>query len=69
MFQVVVAVVVGANVFVPLFRRHVALIKRAFEGVSPEELHELERILKKVGKRAEGLAEKPARLSLKEPPS
>jgi MarR family 2-MHQ and catechol resistance regulon transcriptional repressor len=51
----------GREMFIPLFRRHAALIKRAFEGVSPQELHQLERILKKVGKRAESLAEKPAR--------
>jgi hypothetical protein len=43
--------------FVPLFRRHVALIKRAFEDVSSEELQQLERLLKKIGKRAESLAE------------
>jgi hypothetical protein len=49
------------------FRRHAALIKRAFQDVSPEELQQLERILKKIGKRAEGLAEKPApQLSLRE---
>jgi len=47
----------GRQMFVPLFRRHTALIKRAFQGVSSEELQQLERILKKVGKRAEGLVE------------
>jgi MarR family 2-MHQ and catechol resistance regulon transcriptional repressor len=44
--------------FLPLFRRHAALIKRAFHDVSSEELQQLEVVLKKVGKRAESLAEK-----------
>jgi MarR family 2-MHQ and catechol resistance regulon transcriptional repressor len=48
----------GRKMFLPLFRRHTALIKRAFEDVSPEELQRLELILKKIGKRAESLAEK-----------
>jgi len=48
----------GKKVFLPLFRRHTTLIKRAFEDVSPEELQQLESVLKKVGKRSESLAEK-----------
>jgi hypothetical protein len=44
--------------FVPLFRRHTALIKRAFQDVSSEELKQLEVVLKKIGKRAESLADK-----------
>jgi MarR family transcriptional regulator, 2-MHQ and catechol-resistance regulon repressor len=48
----------GRKMFVPLFRRHAALIKRAFQNVSPEELQQLELILKKIGKRAASLAEK-----------
>jgi MarR family transcriptional regulator, 2-MHQ and catechol-resistance regulon repressor len=48
----------GRQMFVPLFRRHAALIKRAFQDVSSEELQQVELILKKVGKRAERLAEK-----------
>jgi len=48
----------GKKVFLPLFRRHTTLIKRAFEDVSPEELQQLEGVLKKVGKRSESLAEK-----------
>jgi MarR family 2-MHQ and catechol resistance regulon transcriptional repressor len=48
----------GREMFVPLFRRHSALIKRAFQDVSSEELHHLEVVLKKIGKRAESLAEK-----------
>jgi MarR family 2-MHQ and catechol resistance regulon transcriptional repressor len=47
----------GRQTFVPLFRRHTALIKRAFQDVSSEELQQLEGILKKIGKRAESLAE------------
>jgi MarR family transcriptional regulator, 2-MHQ and catechol-resistance regulon repressor len=50
----------GKQVFHPLFRRHSALIKRVFAGVSSEELRQLEVTLKKIGKRAESLAEKGA---------
>jgi MarR family 2-MHQ and catechol resistance regulon transcriptional repressor len=49
----------GKKVFLPLFRRHTTLIKRAYEDVSPEELQQLEGVLKKVGKRAGSLAENP----------
>jgi MarR family 2-MHQ and catechol resistance regulon transcriptional repressor len=48
----------GREMFLPLFRRHRALIKRAFQDVSSEELQQLERVLKKVGNRAQSLAEK-----------
>lgn len=48
----------GRRMFVPLFRRHTALIKRAFQNVSSEEMGQLEVVLKRVGKRAESLAEK-----------
>jgi MarR family 2-MHQ and catechol resistance regulon transcriptional repressor len=48
----------GRAMFVPLFRRHAALIQRAFQGVSSEELRQVEAVLKKVGKRAESLAVK-----------
>ncbi len=51
----------GRQMFVPLFRRHTALIKRAFQDVSSEELQQLEVVLKKVGKRAESLAEEKGR--------
>jgi MarR family transcriptional regulator, 2-MHQ and catechol-resistance regulon repressor len=54
----------GGQTFVPLFRRHTALIKRAFQDVSSEELQQLELILKKIGKRAESLAEKKVHMSL-----
>jgi len=56
----------GREMFAPLFRRHAALIKRAFQDVSPEELQQLEGVLKKIGKRAESLAEKKPALSLDE---
>jgi len=57
----------GREMFLPLFRRHRALIKCAFQDISPEELQQLERVLKKIGKRAESLADKPApQLSLRE---
>jgi MarR family transcriptional regulator, 2-MHQ and catechol-resistance regulon repressor len=48
----------GRQMFVPLFRRHTALIQRAFQDVSFEEMQQLERVLKRIGKRAESLAEK-----------
>lgn len=47
----------GRQMFVPLFRRHTALIKHAFRDVSKEELECIEQVLKKVGKRAESLAD------------
>ena len=47
----------GRRMFVPLFRRHTALIKRAFQDVSVEELQQIGLVLKKIGKRAESLAE------------
>jgi MarR family 2-MHQ and catechol resistance regulon transcriptional repressor len=53
----------GRQMFVPLFRRHTALIKRAFQDVSLEELQRLELVLKKIRKRAESLAEGEAILS------
>lgn len=48
----------GRQMFVPLFRGHTALITRAFQDVSSEELEQLEAVLKKIGKRAESLADK-----------
>jgi MarR family 2-MHQ and catechol resistance regulon transcriptional repressor len=47
----------GRRVFVPIFRQHAALIKRAFQDVSPEEQRQLEKVLKKIGRRAEELGE------------
>jgi MarR family transcriptional regulator, 2-MHQ and catechol-resistance regulon repressor len=48
----------GRQMFVPLFRRHTTLIRHAFQDVSSEELKQLEQVLKKIGKRAERLADK-----------
>ena len=47
----------GRQMFVPLFRRHTALINRAFKDVSSEELYQLELVLKKIGRCAERLAD------------
>jgi MarR family 2-MHQ and catechol resistance regulon transcriptional repressor len=47
----------GRRVFVPIFRQHAALIKRAFQDVSPDEQRQLEEVLKRIGKRAEELGE------------
>jgi len=46
----------GRRLFLPVFRQHAALIRRAFQDVSPEEQEHLEDILKRIGKRAEALA-------------
>jgi len=50
----------GRRVFVPIFRQHAALIKRAFQDVSPEEQRQMEKVLKKIGRRAEELVNKRA---------
>lgn len=55
----------GRLMFVPLFRRHTVLIKRAFQDVSSDELQQLELILKKIGRRAESLAEKKGRSAVR----
>jgi MarR family 2-MHQ and catechol resistance regulon transcriptional repressor len=47
----------GRRVFVPIFRQHAALIKRAFQDVSPKEQRQLEEVLKRIGRRAEELGE------------
>jgi MarR family transcriptional regulator, 2-MHQ and catechol-resistance regulon repressor len=47
----------GRRVFVPIFREHAALIKRAFQDVSPEEQRQMEDVLKRIGRRAEQLGE------------
>ena len=47
----------GRRVFVPIFRRHAALMKRAFQDVSPAERRQLEELLKRIARRAEALAE------------
>ena len=47
----------GRRVFIPIFRQHAALIKRAFQDVSPKERRQLEEALKRIGRRAEKLGE------------
>ena len=47
----------GRRVFVPIFRQHAALIQRAFQDVLPKEQRRLEEVLKRIGRRAEALAE------------
>ncbi|WP_251106274.1 MarR family winged helix-turn-helix transcriptional regulator [Alloacidobacterium dinghuense] len=47
----------GRRVFVPIFRQHAALIKRAFQDVTPEEQRQMEEMLKRIGRRAEELSE------------
>jgi MarR family transcriptional regulator, 2-MHQ and catechol-resistance regulon repressor len=47
----------GRRVFVPIFRQHAALIKRAFQDVSPKEQRQMEEVLKRIGRRAEDLSE------------
>src|ERR1700751_6162626 len=47
----------GRRVFVPIFRQHAALIKRAFQDVSLEEQRHMEEVLEKIAKRAEELSE------------
>ena len=46
----------GRELFIPLFREHAALVKRAFQDISPEDQKKLQLLLKKIGKRAEALA-------------
>lgn len=47
----------GRRVFLPIFRQHAALLKRAFQDVSPDEQLQMEEVLKKIGRRAEKLGE------------
>jgi MarR family 2-MHQ and catechol resistance regulon transcriptional repressor len=54
----------GRRVFLPVFRQHAALIKRAFQDVSPEERRRMEEVLKRIGRRAEKLARQEGRSSL-----
>jgi MarR family 2-MHQ and catechol resistance regulon transcriptional repressor len=48
----------GRRVFVPIFRQHAALIKRAFQDVSPHEQRAMEEVLKRIGRRTEELGER-----------
>ena len=47
----------GRRVFVPIFRQHGALIKRAFQDVSPDEQRQMEEVLKRIGRRAKEVDE------------
>ena len=47
----------GRRVFVPIFRQHAALVKRAFQDVSPEEQRQMEEVLERIARRAEELGE------------
>lgn len=47
----------GRRVFVRIFRQNAALIKRAFQDVSPAEQRQLEEVLERIARRAEELAE------------
>src|ERR1700745_2754402 len=47
----------GRRIFVPIFRQHAALLKRAFQDVSPEDQRQLEEVLERIAKRAEELSE------------
>ena len=46
----------GKELFVPVFRRHMALIKKAFAEIPQGDLEVVEATLRKIGKRAEVLA-------------
>src|SRR6202047_5231154 len=45
----------GKELIAPIFRKHVAEIRKVFADASPKELRAFETILKKIGKRAESL--------------
>ncbi|HET9378096.1 MAG TPA: MarR family transcriptional regulator [Chthoniobacterales bacterium] len=47
----------GKELIVLAFRKHSGQMKRVFSELTPEELHDLETTLKKVGKRAAALME------------
>jgi MarR family 2-MHQ and catechol resistance regulon transcriptional repressor len=47
----------GRRVFVPVFRQHAALVRRAFQDVSPEEQRQMEEVLERIARRAEELVE------------
>src|ERR1700740_3378401 len=48
----------GKDLIVSAFRKHSGQMKRVFSELSPQELRDLEVMLKKVGKRAAALMEK-----------
>lgn len=37
------------RVFVPIFRQNTALIKRAFQDISPEQRRQMEKVLNRIG--------------------
>ena len=47
----------GHRVFVPIFSQHAALLKHAFQEISPDEQRQMEEVLKRIGRRAEALGE------------
>jgi MarR family 2-MHQ and catechol resistance regulon transcriptional repressor len=47
----------GKALIVPVFRKHVADMRKVFSELSPEELRVFEQALKKIGKRAAALME------------
>jgi len=47
----------GKALIVPVFRKHITAMRRVFGELSPEELRDLEKALKTVGKRAAALME------------
>jgi MarR family transcriptional regulator, 2-MHQ and catechol-resistance regulon repressor len=51
----------GKELIVPIFRQHAAAIRRVFAEVSSDQLQELEKTLKQVGRRAEALSLKEER--------
>jgi len=51
----------GRRVFVPIFRRNSALIKQAFQDLSPEERRQMEEMLERIARRAEELGEQQGR--------
>ena len=45
----------GKRLIAPIFRKHATEIRKVFAEASPADLHTLETIMKKIGKRAENL--------------
>jgi DNA-binding MarR family transcriptional regulator len=45
----------GKSVITPIFRQHVAAMEKVFAGLSCEEMRQLERQLKRIGRQAESL--------------
>jgi MarR family 2-MHQ and catechol resistance regulon transcriptional repressor len=47
----------GKNIITPIFKQHVATMEKVFAGLSSDELRQLERQLKHIGRQAESLVE------------